>query len=117
MAGVKLDESKADRSLIPGDAIQEVARVFEFGAKKYSRWNWEEGFEWSRLLAAAQRHCDALGDGTLLDEESGRSHAAHACCCLLMLLAHQLRGLGSDNLTRKKKEVKTEVTGSFTRSY
>jgi hypothetical protein len=105
MTGIKLDKGKPDRSLIPGDALWEVCRVFEFGAKKYDRWNWEKGFEWSRLLAAAQRHCDAIGDGIWLDEESGLPHAAHATCCLLMLLAHKIRGLGNDNLTRKSDTV------------
>jgi hypothetical protein len=96
----KYDGDKAEMWLLPGDALEEVAKVLSFGAKKYAPHNWEKGFNWSRLLSAALRHCFAAARGEWLDAESGLPHVAHAACCLLFLLSHKRRNLGKDDLSR-----------------
>jgi hypothetical protein len=62
--------------------------VFEFGAKKYGRLNYARGIEVYRLIAAFRRHAwyypCVLAEK--LDAETGKSHTAHAVCCLLMIL-------------------------------
>lgn len=58
-------------------AAADLARVMEFGAKKYSRNNWRLGFDDSRLLDAAMRHLTQWFDNPL-DDESGFDHRAHA---------------------------------------
>lgn len=58
-----------------------------FGADKYGRNNWRKGLHYSRLIDAAMRHILAFADGEDSDPETGLSHAAHARCCLGMLLA------------------------------
>lgn len=52
---------------------------------------------WGRLLAAALRHLFAWAQGDDFDRESGRRHLAHAACCVLMLLALVMRGVGKDD--------------------
>jgi len=89
-------------SLLPFDALEHVARVLTFGAKKYSAHNWRKGFDWERLEDAMLRHYLAYTRYEDLDPESGELHLAHMCCCALFLLAHQINGLGKD--TRYKKE-------------
>jgi hypothetical protein len=97
MGALKYDSSKPGMDLLPVRAKQAIARVFDFGAKKYARHNWRDGFEYSRLIAAAERHLDAFNDGENFDEESGQSHLAHAACCIMMLLESQIKGYGTDD--------------------
>lgn len=83
--------------LLPWDAIWQVARIFGFGASKYAERNWEQGLKWSSSYAAVQRHLALFWAGQDSDEESGLYHIAHAAWHCLVLLAHQLRGIGVDD--------------------
>lgn len=96
-AGVKFDAGKAPLSLIPADALSEIAQVFGFGAIKYDPFNWTGGFAHRRLYDALLRHTFSSLAGEEVDPESGKDHLAHAGACVLMLLAHRLRGLGVDD--------------------
>lgn len=106
LSGTKHDDDKTPLSLLPFDALEEVGRVFQFGAKKYSPHNWRKGFQWSRLASACLRHTTAWIMGEDRDPETGYLHTAHAVCCLLMLISHQLYGYGTDD--RFKLEDKTK---------
>lgn len=93
----KLDAGKPRWDLLPFDALDEVAAVLAYGAEKYAPRNWETGLDWGRLLAAALRHLSAWARGQEIDQESGGRHLSHAACCVLMLLACTLRGVGKDD--------------------
>lgn len=95
--GIKHDSDKPALALLPFRATEEVAKVLAFGAKKYDAWNWKKGFAWSRLIGAALRHLFAFARGEDKDAETGLSHLAHAACCVLFLLEHELESLGSDD--------------------
>lgn len=97
VVSVKHDQGKVRLDLIPFDALDEIAKALEFGAKKYSEGNWEGGFEWRRLIGAALRHTTSWARGQDKDPESGVSHLAHAGAMIMFLLSHELRGLGKDN--------------------
>lgn len=84
--GLKYDAEKPDMSLLSSIAIFKVAEVMTFGKQKYSANNWRKGIAFTRLLAAALRHIFLYLGGEKLDPESGKSHLAHAVCCLLMAL-------------------------------
>ncbi len=86
--GRKDDSEKSRWDLFPFDALEEVARVLSYGAKKYEPENWRkvEGGRW-RYFGAALRHLSAWWLGEARDPESGLSHLAHATCCVLFLLA------------------------------
>lgn len=86
-AAVKFDEGKVDWTLVPFEALEGMAQVLEFGAKKYDRWNWTTGggFKWTRVLASCLRHLFAFMRGEDNDPESGLSHISHAQCNLLFL--------------------------------
>jgi hypothetical protein len=85
--GVKYDNRKADYSLVPPKALDDVVKVLTFGAEKYDRHNWKklENLE-DRYFAAAQRHLWAVMRGETHDPESGEHHYAHALCCIMYLL-------------------------------
>lgn len=88
--------------LIPPLALNEVAKVFAFGANKYGDHNWRGGLNWSRLAGASLRHITAWISGETLDPESGCSHLAHAACNILMLLESGRLDLGKDDRWRKE---------------
>lgn len=105
--GTKFDNGKADLSLLPPPGLYGAARVFEFGAKKYGRYNFTKGFTASRLIAASLRHITAWAWGEDLDSESGESHVHHAICCLLMLC--QIKELGTLTDDRFKPPSHVEI--------
>lgn len=72
--------------------LLEVARVLDFGARKYAPRNWERGLAHSRTFAAAQRHLCARAGGEVLDPETGLDHYAHAACEIMFALAFEVRG-------------------------
>ena len=80
------NSGKPDYSLIPMAALAEVAKVLEYGASKYERGNWLKPTSWEVSFACLQRHMSAWQAGEDNDDESGRSHIAHAACNLLQML-------------------------------
>ncbi len=85
---VKHDNGKADWSLMPFEAIEEINKVLEFGAKKYAAHNWKQGggFKYTRILNSLLRHIFAFMRGEDKDPESGLSHMAHAGCNIIFIL-------------------------------
>lgn len=84
-SGARYNDGKPDFSMIPLDALEDCARVFGYGAQKYSRNNWMKGMQWSAPLACLLRHMAAWQRGEDLDPESGLPHLGHAMCNLVML--------------------------------
>jgi hypothetical protein len=73
-------------SLVPTLPLAQVARVYEYGSRKYADHNWRKGYEWSKSYDALQRHIQAFWGGEDLDPESGLPHPAHAVFHLFALL-------------------------------
>jgi hypothetical protein len=92
MAGIKLDQKKPDMSLIPSAAEVEEARVWTAGKVKYSAYNWYSGINYSRILAAMQRHLTLLKAGIDMDDETKAHHAACIRCGSAMLITFTLEG-------------------------
>lgn len=85
--GVKHDYGKARFSLLPVGPLREVVDVLTFGATKYSPENWKYVSQAEeRYSDAVLRHLFSWIEGEKIDPESGKSHLAHAMCCLLFLL-------------------------------
>jgi len=90
--GVKYDQGKPTPELLQLKAIMEVAKIMEYGKRKYDANNWRKGMSWSRLAGATLRHFFAFWTGQDYDEESGMLHLAHAAWNILSLLEYQLAG-------------------------
>jgi len=105
--GMKFDYGKTPLELLPTIALREIAKVLEFGAKKYDPWNWAKGMSWSRLAGAALRHLYAWLEREEKDPESDLSHLAHLGCCVLFLLTYEKLGLGTDDRYRLKEDIQT----------
>ena len=76
--GASKGTKDARYDLIPIPALDELARLYGFGAKKYAEHNWRLGYEWSKSYAAAQRHMAAFWSGEDIDPESGAPHVINA---------------------------------------
>jgi len=70
--GVKL----AQFSLLPMEALKEVAEHYGVGAQKYEKHNMRRGYEWSKSFDALMRHATQFWAGEDRDEETGSKHLA-----------------------------------------
>jgi hypothetical protein len=84
-SGARYTSGKAALSLIPFSTLEDEARVWEYGKRKYAAWNWAKGMDWSIPFACMMRHMAAWQRGEENDPESGLPHLAHAMCNLRML--------------------------------
>lgn len=84
----KADNDKLPLDLLDPAALEGIAAVLAFGAKKYAPHNWRKGFKWSRLVAAMLRHTFAIMRGEYIDPESGLPHIDHVGCCWMFLSNH-----------------------------
>ncbi len=90
--GIKYDSGKPRPSLLPIDAVMEVVKVLEFGAKKYGENNWQQVTPPMRYFDAALRHLFSWAMGEKFDPETNLSHFAHAATCILFLLHFHTKG-------------------------
>lgn len=97
LKAVKHDEQKPMVELLPPQALIEIAKALTHGANKYGKHNWRRGFTWCRLIGSLLRHVYAWLGREDKDPETGLSHLAHAGANILMLLDHEILGLGEDD--------------------
>jgi hypothetical protein len=95
-SGTKFDHDKPDLSLLPSAFKDEVAWCMMDGASKYGRWNYLKGMDITRLLAAAERHLDAIKRGEWMVGDSVSKKATHAgAVAANMLMLLHLRSVGA----------------------
>lgn len=104
---LKFDEGKPCMSDIPQKSLMSVAKVFNYGAKKYEKFNYSHGTDWLRYYDAAQRHMNSWMIGEDIDESS-HNHIDHAIASLMMLREniHLSKGTDNRNPIYKSHEVK-----------
>lgn len=83
--GMKHDGEKPRVELLDALALEGIAAVLTFGAKKYAANNWRNGISNSRLMGALLRHGFAILRGERIDSESGLPHIDHLGCCWMFL--------------------------------
>lgn len=106
---IKYDEGKPCLSDVPQLTLMSVAKVFNYGANKYSKFNYSHGTNWLRYYDAAQRHMSSWMTGEDIDE-STHNHIDHAIASLMMLREniHLERGDDDRNEIYKKQQLKLE---------
>lgn len=112
MSGVRENKGKAPISLILSKALIEVAKVAEFGAKKYSPHNYRKGMRWSFFIDSMLRHlikratgqiydidedCKNCKDKTCIDH-SGLKHTSHIAWNALALCEFETEKIGTDDI-------------------
>jgi hypothetical protein len=88
MSASRYDSGKTRHELLPAHAINELAKVYTMGAKKYAPHNWRKGMAWSRVIGSLKRHLNELENCKDYDEESGLLHAAHVALNAITLLEY-----------------------------
>lgn len=83
--GHKADQDKPRTDLLDPLALEGLAKVLTFGAKKYAAHNWRGGISYSRLIAAILRHLFGVLRGEDVDPESGLPHVDHIGACWMFL--------------------------------
>lgn len=103
-SGARYNDDKPDFSLIPLVTLEDEARVWMYGRRKYNAWNWTKGMQWSIPLACALRHLSAWQRGEDIDGESNLPHLAHVMCNIRMLTLYAQNYKEGDD--RPKEELK-----------
>lgn len=87
MEGKKFDSGKLSWSLLPFDAVKEIVKILDHGAKKYAPDNWKKVVPFKqRYFDALMRHLVAWQNGETVDKDSGLPTMAHVACNALFLL-------------------------------
>lgn len=90
--GAQKGAKAAKYNLIPVGALEELAKLYGFGATKYAPRNWEKGYELSLSYDALQRHANQWWNGEDTDSETQLSHMAsvawHAFTLYTLLQTH-----------------------------
>ena len=96
-------------SLLPFDALYELASLFTESTKKYPARNWERGLSWSETQDSLLRHTAAWSNKEDVDGESGFHHDVHILWNAIVLCTMRLRGIGKDD--RQLDPVGDNITG------
>jgi hypothetical protein len=90
--GIKYDSDKIRMDLLPFEALEAVAKVLTFGAKKYDENGWQKvDCAERRYTAALLRHLVAIQCDERFDAESGLLHAAHMATNALFVLWFEIQ--------------------------
>lgn len=88
-----IGSAKTPLHLIPASAAIELAEALRLGAEKYTPANWAKSpVRSSVYVSAAMRHIFQWQDGHDKDDESGRTHLAHAMACMAIMIDAASRG-------------------------
>ncbi len=101
MEGIKYDDGKPRYALIPATPLEELAKIYTYGAIKYEENNWKKGMKWSRTFSAIMRHCWDFWRGETFDPETGLHHMAHAAFGCFALIEYQTTQKKFDDRPKK----------------
>ena len=82
---LRYNSGKLRWSLVEFDSLEDMVKVLEFGAKKYSDDNWKKGLMTDEIAESLMRHLFAYLRGEDLDPESGLPHTGHIMCNAMFL--------------------------------
>lgn len=88
--GAEKGMKEARHDLIPGPALDLLARLYGKGAEKYAAHNWRKGYEWSKSYSAAQRHMILFWEGEDIDPEMGLPHVICAAFHMFALATYMI---------------------------
>ena len=103
---IKADAGKAKLTLVPTQIIFDIARVREYGLKKYGTSESWKSVDIQRYRDATYRHFLAyLNDPSGVDEESGLPHLWHMACNIAFLCEMEHKSLNTNDISRKEGSI------------
>lgn len=102
--GLRYNEGKPRYDLLDPDALEGIARVLEFGARKYAAHNWRNGLKFSDTIRSLLSHAFAILRGETHDKESGLPHIDHLGCNWMFLSWHFKHRPDMNDLWKPKKD-------------
>ncbi len=84
-SALRYNGGKLRWSLVDFDALEDMVKVLEFGAKKYADNNWKKGLKTTEIFESMMRHLTAYMRGEDIDPESGLPHTGHILCNAMFL--------------------------------
>ena len=99
---LRYNKDKLKWSLVDFSSLEDMVRVLEMGAKKYSKDNWKKGMPVSEVIESMLRHTFSLLSGEINDKESRLPHIGHIQCNA-MFIAYILKNKPEFNDLQKKK--------------
>lgn len=117
VAGSLADRHNAGKSplsmiLEARHALEGMAGVLEFGAKKYARGNWHKGLPHADICDSMLRHISAYLSGEDLDPESGKPHVDHIFTNSMFLAEGYRTHPELDNRSEELKRAKEHPSDS-----
>ena len=104
--GVKHDQGKPRYDLLPSYPLNELAKLYTFGAQKYEDNNWRKGLRWGRCFAALMRHAWAWWGGEDCDQETGLHHMTAVAFCAFSLIEFSRTHKEFDDRVKTQAELK-----------
>jgi len=108
---MKKDDGKMRYDLIPAYPLEELARVYTIGAKKYADRGWEAGMAWGRVFRALLSHAWRWWRGEAYDPIDGQHHLASVAWSAFALMEyekthpeHDNRPVGAEWLGKRPEE-------------
>lgn len=97
VTGGEKGRKECEPAYIDPQALEALGRVAGKGTRKYDKYNYLRGYDWSLSANALQRHFLAFWGGEDVDPESGELHMTHAAWHALALVSFITRQLGNDD--------------------
>jgi hypothetical protein len=118
----KYNNGKPMMSLVRPEFTTAIAEVLTYGFEKYDEKRGDiqnylkgDGFHYSEIYDSLQRHLNQWYSGIDKDDETNKSHLAHAGANLMFLLTYELTQKGIDDrvvLEKSEEESETKKTAS-----
>lgn len=105
----RLNNGKLQWGLVDFSSLEEMVRVLEFGAKKYSPDNWKKGSPTVELCESLLRHVFAFMSGEDNCPESKLSHLGHIMCNAMFLNYMMKNKPEFDNRCRKSNVISSSI--------
>ena len=94
----RFSDGKVRHDLIPPWPINELAKVYTYGTKKYDDDNWRKGLAWKKnVIGPLKRHLEKWIRGEKLDEESNCHHLAMVMWQSCALMEYERCSIGQDD--------------------
>lgn len=94
----RFSTGKIRYDLIPPNSLEELAKVYTYGTRKYSDDNWWKGLKWKKdVFGCILRHVWKWFRGEKCDDESGLHHLSHAAWNCFTLMEYERNKIGIDD--------------------